>query len=35
MFNNKITFKEEDITIEESKNILDVFFDTKDENYKK
>lgn len=28
-------FKEEDISIEEAKNILDVFFDTKDENYKK
>ncbi len=32
---NKITFKEEDITIYEAKNILDIYFDSKNENYKK
>lgn len=35
MKKTEITFKEEDITIEDAKNILDVYFDTKDENYKK
>lgn len=31
----KINFKEEDINIYEAKKILDVYFETKDENYKK
>lgn len=30
-----ISFKEEDINIDEAKNILDVYFETKDSNYKK
>ena len=31
----EIIFKEEEISINDAKNILDVYFDTKDENYKK
>lgn len=30
-----MTFKEEEININDAKNILDVYFSTKDENYKK
>ncbi len=35
MENIKMTFKEEEININDAKNILDVYFSTKDENYKK
>jgi len=35
MQTSKITFKEKNISIQDARNILDVFYGSKDENYKK